>query len=261
MVNGALLALQHLVTESMDNALYVGLSRQMTLQRQLDIVANNIANADTTGFKAEEPLFRTEPKEPARTADGPKPIKFVIDAGLSRDFSQGPLRTTNAPFDLAIDGAGFFRIQTPAGERYTRDGHFRLDETGRIVTQAGQPLLDAGGAEVTIDPKKGPLEIARDGSMSQGIEQVGRLGVVAFDSLSTLEKVGDNQFRNTSNQQPQPAPGSLIRQGMLEASNVNPILQVTDMIQVTRAYESLARMMDSTQELSRRSVERLGRVE
>jgi flagellar basal-body rod protein FlgF len=185
----------------------------------------------------------------------------VIDDGLARDFSQGALRTTNAAFDLAIDGPGFFRIQTPNGERFTRDGHFRLDDTGRIVTQAGQPVLDSGGAEVVIDPKKGIVEIARDGSMSQGIEQVGRLGVFAFADLSVLEKSGDNQFRNTSNQQPEPAPGSLLRQGMLEGSNVNPILQVTDMVEVTRAYESLARMMESTQELSRRTVERLGRVE
>jgi flagellar basal-body rod protein FlgF len=105
------------------------------------------------------------------------------------------------------------------------------------------------------------VEIARDGSISQGIEQVGRVDVVTFDSLSVLEKVGDNQFRNTSNAQPQPAPGSLVRQGMLEASNVNPILQVTDLIEVTRAYESLNRMMENTQDLSRRAVERLGRVE
>lgn len=245
----------------MDNALYVGLSRQMTLRRQLDIVANNIANADTSGFKAEQALVRTEPKAPARTVEGPNPIKFVIDDGLARDFSQGPLQITNATFDLAIEGPGFFRIQTPSGERYTRDGHFRLDGTGRIVNQAGQPLLDAGGAEVIIDVQRGPVEIANDGSLSQGIEQVGRLGVVVFDSLSTLEKVGANQYRNTSNAEPQPATGSQIRQGVLEGSNVNPILQVTEMIEVTRAYESLARIMENTQELSRRSVERLGRVE
>ncbi|MFM8939247.1 MAG: flagellar basal-body rod protein FlgF [Phenylobacterium sp.] len=245
----------------MDNALYVGLSRQMTLRRHLDIVANNIANADTAGFKAEQPLIRTEPKAPARSADGPNPIKFVLDSGLARDFSQGALRATNAAFDLAIDGPGFFRIQTPGGQRFTRDGHFRLDETGRIVTQSGQPVLDPGGAEVIIDPRNGPVEIARDGSISQGIEQVGRIDVVTFDSLSVLEKVGDNQFRNTSNAQPQPAPGSLVRQGMLEASNVNPILQVTDLIEVTRAYESLNRIMENTQDLSRRAVERLGRVE
>ena len=148
----------------MDNALYVGLSRQMTLRRHLDIVANNIANADTAGFKTEQPLIRTEPKAPARSADGPNPIKFVLDSGLARDFSQGALRTTNAAFDLAIDGPGFFRIQTPGGQRFTRDGHFRLDETGRIVTQSGQPVLDPGGAEVIIDPRNGPVEIARDGA-------------------------------------------------------------------------------------------------
>ena len=115
---------------------------------------------------------RQEPKSPARAADGPNPIKFVIDSGLARDFSQGALRATNATFDLAIDGPGFFRIQTPGGDRFTRDGHFRLDDTGRIVTQSGQPVLDSGGAEVIIDPKKGTVEIARDGSMHPGIEQV-----------------------------------------------------------------------------------------
>ena len=245
----------------MDNALYVGLSRQMTLRRQLDIIANNIANADTSGFKVEQPLVHTEPKAPARTIEGPRPIKFVLDSGLARDFSQGAMKITNAAFDVAIEGSGFFRIQTPAGERYTRDGHFRLDAAGRIVNQSGQPVLDAGGAEVTIDVQRGPVEIAKDGTLSQGAEQVGRLGVVVFDSLSSLEKVGDNQFRNTANAQPQPATGAVIRQGMLEGSNVNPILQVTDMIEVTRSYESLARMMENTQELSRRSVERLGRVE
>ena len=245
----------------MENALYVGLSRQMTLRRQLDIVANNIANADTTGFKVEQPLVQTEPRAPARSDDGPNPIKFVLDNGLARDFSQGSLKITNATFDLAIDGPGFFQIATPAGDRFTRDGHFRLDDIGRIVNQNGQPVLDAGGAEVIIDPRNGPVEIARDGSISQGIEQVGQLGVVTFASLSALEKVGNNQFRNTSNAQPQPATGSLIRQGMLEGSNVNAIVQVTELIEVTRAYESMARMMENTQELSRRTVERLGRVE
>ena len=105
----------------MENALYVGLSRQMTLRRQLDIVANNIANADTTGFKVEQPLVQTEPRAPARSDDGPNPIKFVLDNGLARDFSQGSLKITNATFDLAIDGPGFFQIATPAGDRFTRD--------------------------------------------------------------------------------------------------------------------------------------------
>jgi flagellar basal-body rod protein FlgF len=245
----------------MDNALYVGLSRQMTLRHELDIVANNIANADTTGFKVENLLVKTEPKAPAVTLDGPKPVKFVIDTGVARDFSQGTLRTTGSPLDLAIEGQAFFKLTTPDGERYTRDGHFRLDDTGKLVTQNGQPVADAGGGELLIDPQKGPIAIAADGTVSQGIEQVGKIGVVRFDSLSVLEKTGDNLYRNTSNQQSQPAPDARVRQGMLEGSNVNTITQITKMLEVTRAYESMAKMMDSTATLSRDSISRLGKVQ
>src|ERR1700752_149173 len=108
----------------MDNALYVGLSRQMVLRRQLDIVANNIANADTAGFKVESLLQKTDPAEPAYTLQGPRPVKFVGEAGVMRDFGQGSLRTTGAPLDLAIEGQGFFQVQSPNGPRYTRDGNF-----------------------------------------------------------------------------------------------------------------------------------------
>jgi flagellar basal-body rod protein FlgF len=245
----------------MDNALYVGLSRQMTLRRELDIVANNIANADTTGFKVENLLVKTEPKAPAVTLDGPKPVKFVIDTGVARDFSQGTLRTTGSPLDLAIEGQAFFKLTTPDGERYTRDGHFRLDDAGKLVTQNGQTVADAGGGELLIDPQKGPIAIAADGTVSQGIEQVGKIGVVRFDSLSVLEKTGDNLYRNTSNQQSQAAPDARVRQGMLEGSNVNTIAQITKMLEVTRAYESMAKMMDSTASLSRDSITRLGKAQ
>jgi flagellar basal-body rod protein FlgF len=245
----------------MDNALYVGLSRQMTLRRELDIVANNIANADTTGFKVESLLVKTEPKAPAVTLDGPKPVKFVVDVGVARDFGQGSLRTTGSPLDLAIEGQAFFKINTPDGERYTRDGHFRLDDSGKVTTQNGQPVADAGGGELLIDPQKGPIAIAADGTVSQGIEQVGKIGVVRFDSLSVLEKTGDNLYRNTSNQQAQAAPDARLHQGMLEGSNVNTITQITKMLEVTRAYESMAKMMDSNASLSRDSVSRLGKVQ
>lgn len=245
----------------MDNALFVGLSRQLTLRRELDIVANNIANADTVGFKVESLMVETEPMRPAATLPGPRPVKFVIDRSVGRDFGQGSLRTTGATFDLAIEGDGFFKIQTPQGERYTRDGRFTLDALGRLTTQAGQPVLDDGGGEIIIDLERGRVTIGADGTISQGEERVGRVGVARFQELSVLEKVGDNLYQNTSNAAPQAAPEALVRQGMLEGSNVKPIVQITRMLEVTRAYESLAKMMDSTSELSRRSVERMGKVQ
>lgn len=245
----------------MDNTLYVGLSRQMTLRHEMDIVANNIANADTTGFKVESLMVQEEPRSPAVTLDGPKPVKFVYDAAVARNFGQGSVRVTGAPLDVAIDGKGFFKISTSSGERYTRDGRFRLDDTGKVVTQSGQPVLDEGGGEITVEPDKGPITIASDGTVSQGTERVGKIGVVRFDAPSALEKDGDNLFRNSSNQQPQAAPDAVVRQGALEGSNVNTISEITRMIEVTRAYESMAKMMDSTATLSSNSIQRLGKVQ
>ncbi len=245
----------------MDNALFVGLSRQLTLRRELDIVANNIANADTTGFKVESLMVETEPMRPANTSPGPKPVKFVIDRSVGRDFGQGGLRTTGATFDLAIDGDGFFKIQTAEGERYTRNGQFTLDALGRLTTPGGQAVLDDGGGEIVIDLERGRVTIGADGTVSQGAERVGKVGVVRFQELSVLEKTGDNFYRNTSNAAAEAAPDAKVRQGMLEGSNVKPIAEITRMLQVTRAYESMAKMMDSSAELSRRSIERMGRVQ
>lgn len=244
----------------MDNALFVGLSRQMVLRREMDIVANNIANADTAGFKVESLMARTEAKSPANTAPGPRPVKFVLDDGVARDFNQGTLRTTGGTFDLGIEGDGFFTVTTAEGERYTRDGRFRMDPTGRLVTEGGDPLSGDGGGEIVIDPEKGPVTISKDGVVSQGIERIGKIGVVGFAELSVLQKTGDNLYRNTSNLQPEPMADAIVRQGMLESSNVNPVVEITKMIEVSRAYERVTKMMDSTAELSRRSIERLGRV-
>jgi flagellar basal-body rod protein FlgF len=239
--------------------MYVALSRQMTLRRELDIVANNIANVDTTGFKVEGTMVKTDPATGARMVDGPASLKFVIDDGVTRDFTQGALRQTNGPLDVAIEGQGFFTVQTAAGERYTRDGRFTLSPEGKVTTQAGDPVVGESG-EITVNPELGPISIAADGTVSQGAERIGKLDVVTFDDLSGLSKTGDNLFRNTSNLQPQPSTAARVRQGMLEGSNVNSILQVTRLIEISRAYESMARTIENSAELSRRSVERLGRV-
>jgi len=243
----------------MDNAMYVALSRQMTLRRELDIVANNIANVDTTGFKVEGTMVRTDPSTGAKMVDGPASLKFVIDDGVTRDFGQGTLRQTGGSFDLGIEGQGFFKIQTDAGERYTRDGRFTLSPEGKLTTQAGDAVQGQSG-DIVINPELGPVSIAADGTVSQGVTKVGKIDVVTFEDLSDLSKTGDNQFRNTSNLQPQVSTAARVHQGMLEGSNVNSILQVTRLIEISRAYESMARTIEKSAELSRRSIERLGRV-
>src|SRR5512146_76320 len=190
----------------MDNSLYVGLSRQIVLQQQMDVIANNIANADTTAFKVEALQTAEDPEAPAFTLGGPAPVKFVSSDGVLRDFGQGSLRRTDSPLDLAIDGEGFFQVRTAAGDRYTRDGRFRLDDSGRLSTAGGQAVLDDGGGEIVLDPQKGPVSVGPDGTISQGtgkdILRVGKLGLVNFSNLSVLEKTGDNLYRNTSNLQP-----------------------------------------------------------
>jgi flagellar basal-body rod protein FlgF len=162
---------------------------------------------------------------------------------------------------MAVEGQGFFTVRTAQGDRYTRDGKFRTDETGRLVTQTGSPVADESGGEIVIDPEKGPISVAADGSISQGRERVGKIGVVQFANAGALEKAGDNLYRNTSNLTPTPAEKGRVRQGMLEGSNVNSVLEITRMIEVSRAYESTSRMIDSAADLSRRAVERMGRVQ
>jgi flagellar basal-body rod protein FlgF len=245
----------------MDNALYVGLSRQMVLRREMDIIANNIANLDTNGFKVESLMQKTDPGYPAVTLGGPKPVKFVAADGVARDFGQGVLIKTGSPLDMAIEGKGFFQVQTAAGPRFTRDGRFTTDTTGKLVTQGGQAVLDEGGGEIVIDTEKGQVAIGPDGSMTQGTERVGKIGMFAFANPGVLEKAGDNLYRNASNQQAQKAETATLRQGHLESANVKPVLEITRMVEVSRAYEQTTRMMDSEADLSRRAVDRLGRVQ
>lgn len=244
----------------MDNALYVGLSRQMVLRKEMDIVANNIANIDTTGFKVESMMQKTDPGAPAVTQGGPRPVKFVAPDGVARDFGQGSLIQTGAPLDMAIEGKGFFQVQGPDGPRFTKDGRFTTDPTGRLVTQGGLPVLDDGGGEIIIDGEKGQVSVGADGTMSQGNERVGKVGIYAFANPGALSKSGDNLYRNVSNLTATPATDAKLRQGYLEGSNVKPVLEITRMVEVSRAYEQTAKMIDSAADLSRRAVERLGRV-
>jgi flagellar basal-body rod protein FlgF len=241
----------------MDNAIYVGLSRQMLLQRELDIVANNLANADTAGFKFESLIANADEVTTPTPGQPPTPVVFVAGGTVARDYTQGSLTQTGAPLDVAIDGKGFFQISTAAGPRYTRDGRFRLDPTGRVVTQDGDPVQGEGG-DIVLDPKKGPVAIAANGDISQAGQNVGKLSVVSFDSLAALSKDGANLLRNDSNLTPQPSTGALLKQGMLEGSNVQPVSQITRLIEINRAYDAITNMMAATGQLATSAVQRLG---
>ena len=243
----------------MENAAYIGLSRQMTLRRELDIVANNIANANTTGFKVEQLLVGTEVGARARN-DSIKPgASFVLDNGVGRDFGQGALQQTGRSLDFGIQGEGaFFTVNDGTGDAYTRDGAFTLDPTGKLVTKAGLAVQGDGG-DIILDTALGAAVIGEDGTISQNGALVGKLTLARFETLGALSKDGDGLYRNRSNSTPIDATGAKISQGALEASNVNPLTEITSMIEISRAYEQATRMIENVNDLSKRAVERLGR--
>ena len=241
----------------MDTALYVGLSRQVTLQRALDIAANNIANADTAGFKVEQMLLQTDPLTPP--VAGASPVNYVIDNGLSRDFGQGDMETTTNPFDVAVEGAGFFTVQTPQGDRYTRDGRFKVDSQDRLVNHNGDPVMSSSGSAITFDPTKPAPTIAPDGTISQGAASLGKLGVVRFADLSVLQKAGDTSFTAPDGAATQ-AGDAVVRQGMVGHSNVQPVLEITHLIEITRAYERVSKMIEASQTMTSTAIQRLGQV-
>jgi flagellar basal-body rod protein FlgF len=251
----------------MDNAMYIGLSKQILLQRELDIVANNLANVDTTGFKVEDMVVATDSATPAMSVGVTQPVKLAIDNGVARDFTQGSMTQTGAPLDLAINGTGFFQVQTAAGVRFTRDGRFATNAQSQLVTQAGDPVLDASGAPITINRQGNPPVIGRDGTITQtvagqtGAQVVGQVGVVSFSDLSALTKQGDGLYSLTTNQPTQPATGAVIQQGMLEGSNVQPIIQITDLIRINRAYEMVSQLLSSTADLSATALQQIGSIQ
>ena len=245
----------------MENAAYVGLSRQMTLRRELDIVANNIANADTTAFKMEQLLVSAEIGQRARNDMIRPSTSFVLDRGVGRDFGQGALELTGRDLDFGIEGEGaFFVVATGSGDAYTRDGSFTLDPEGRLTTQRGEAVQGDGG-DIMVDTTLGPITVGQDGTISQDGQIVGQMRVVRFDTLSVLSKDGDGLYRNSSNAQPADAPDARVRQGNLEDSNVNPLIEITNLIEISRAYERVTKMIENANDLSRRSVERLGKAQ
>lgn len=237
-----------------ENAILVGLSRQVALSRQMDIVANNIANMNTVGFRAEQVMFREFLVD---TKEGDS-ISYVQDYGVAMDVSDGPLQSTSNPLDVAISGKGYLVVQTQDGEKYTRNGHLRLDDQGRLVTMDGNPLLDIEGKEIEFADPTVSVDIARDGTITAADGETFRLQLVGFDNEQDLEKAEGGLYE--TDQAPFEIEDPQILQGMLESSNVNSITEMTRMIAVQRAYEAMQQMVKSDHDIQRDAIGRLGQV-
>jgi flagellar basal-body rod protein FlgF len=241
----------------MDNALMLALQTQRVLQRRLDVSANNLANLNTTGFKADDVLAE-DVSTSARAEDAPFDIRFVRDIGLVRDMGQGPIASTGNPLDLAIEGEGFFMVQGANGDRlYTRDGALSIAGDGRLVTSDGRAVLSSGGAPIQLDPQGESPSIGRDGVIRVAGVEAGQIGVVSFAAPGALEKVGDNLW-SAQDQAAAPFEGVVV-QGALEGSNVRPVNEITRLIEITRAYQSVSNIVANADELRRSAIERLGR--
>ncbi len=244
----------------MENVVLVNLSRQMAMRRTMDVIANNLANMNTTAFKAETMLFQ-EHAETVRPPEGDREtIRFVMDYGLTRNLEEGQMQTTGNPLDLAISGEGFFAVQTPGGERYTRNGNLSIDTEGRLTTKEGHPILDQDGREIFLDPEQDTLTINSDGSINVApdVDPL-RLMIVRFEEPRALKKAGGSLF--TTDEAPKVAEEARIVQGMLEKSNVSAITEMTRMIQTMRAYESASKASERSHDLTVKAIERLGRTQ
>ncbi len=245
---------------SMDNASLITLSYQLAAYRSMDVIANNIANVSTPGFKRDSAKFE-ELVQQVKPSDDPSSqhtLSFVRDAGVVRDLSGGRLDNTGAQFDLAINGKGYYAVQTAAGERYTRNGHLTLNADGVIVTGDGDPLLGDGGP-ITIAVDDGDISIGPDGTVSGKQGQIGKVRLVDFPNERALIRQGASLYSTTAS--PVPATNAVIAQGMLESSNVQPVVEISRMIEVMRSYEATATLSKSADDLKRQAIQKLGSVQ
>lgn len=222
----------------METTLLVALSRQGALRRQMDVVANNLANMNTGGFKAERMLFTDHVVRSGGPGQPAAPIAFVRDIATVRDDSQGRTEPTGNPLDLAIQGEGYFVVEGSDGELlYSRNGRLQIDGEGRLVTADGAPVLTAADTPIFVGETDTDIVVARDGTVSSENGELGRLRIVSFDAQAALLPAGNTLFSTEA--QPVDVAAPVVEQGMLERSNVEPILEMEKMMRVERAYASV----------------------
>jgi flagellar basal-body rod protein FlgF len=253
----------------MENALLVGLSRQMALSRELDVVANNIANIDTTGFKADNAAFSQYLMPGAsdeQFTGSDRRVNFVQDRATWTDFSPGALSHTGNPLDVAINGKGYFVVQTPRGQRYTRNGSFSISATGQLVTSDGDQVVGTGGpitfqlTDHDVNVSANGIVTARDGAGNNEAQR-GQLQIASFDQPQRLRKDMGSSFFPPPGVNPGPAPqGTSVVQGAIEKSNVNAVAEMARMIEITRSYSDIAAILQQQGDQRRNALQQLSQA-
>jgi len=235
----------------MDNAGYVTLSRQSGLMRELNTIANNIANISTSGYRRESVIFA----EHVKAMGGADPSLSIATMNHRYvDFSAGQISGSDNPLDMAIEGDGFFLVESADGPRLTRAGSFSLNGVGELVNTEGRRVLDEGGGALVLPPQSTSISVAADGTITADNQPVGRIGVVTADA-AYLVREGDNMFRAEQGYEPVATPR--VRQNALEGSNVSAVTEIAHLIEVQRAYEMGQSFMQSDDERIKRTVREL----
>ncbi len=234
----------------MDNSVYITLSRQLALFRDMDVTANNIANTNTTGYASEHILFNSY-----MTKDVNQKVRndmaFAYDVSSYHNLEIGAIKATGNPLDLAIASDGFFSVETPLGVRYTRAGNFQLDGSGTLVTADGNPVLSESGQHITFADDAREIKIGEAGNISVNGEEFATIGVFNFANPQLLERLDGSMFR--SEVTPDASTDAKVMQGALASANVKPILELTHMINVSRSVANTAKMIETMYDLQRKS--------
>lgn len=227
----------------MQTSLPVALSAQIAMEKRLDTLADNIANARTVGFRAEEVKFESFLSQTAN-----EPVAFASTGEHYISTRTGEMTQTGNGLDMAVNGDAFFAVQGRNGTIYTRDGRMQMTDSGDLLSMNGEPILDVGGAPLQLNPNGGPITIARDGMITQAGAQVGAVGLFQMPQGAKLARVGTSGVRPD-----QPAVplvdfnGVSVMQGFVEGANVNPVLEMTRLIDVQRAFESAANLLQTSE--------------
>jgi len=243
----------------MENSALVGLSGQIALQRELDVIANNIANINTAGYKSDNSVFQEHLMPVARANQfrgNDRALSFVQDRATWIDFGQGPLEQTNNPLDVSVSGNAFLTVQTPRGERYTRNGALQINSQGQLVTSEGLAVVGQSGP-IVFQPTDREISIGIDGTISvrEGQNttdaQRGKLKLASFAQPRLLQKDGTSTYMAPAGVTAQVPTDAKVTQGAIEKSNVTSVTEMTRMIEITRTYTQIAQILQNQSDMRR----------